>query len=160
MKKAFYATLSVLGAGLFLLVGGCGQEEKVISKGFRLPEGDIEVGKSTFVAMECNRCHSVEGVALPDRDLPALPKIHLGGQIHKVKTYGELVTSIIKPQHVISPQYLKMLSEEEKERGVESPMPGFNEQMTVKQLTDLVSFLHSRYRLIEPSTDEYFYVMP
>jgi hypothetical protein len=92
--------------------------------------------------------------------LPALPKIHLGGEIHKVKSYGELVTSIVNPDHVISPQYLKTLSEAEKERKIESPMLGFNEVMTVKQLTDIVSFLHERYRLIDPSTDEYFYVMP
>jgi hypothetical protein len=77
-----------------------------------------------------------------------------------VKSYGELVTSIITPQHVISPQYLKMLSEEEKAKGVESPMPVFNHDLSVKQLTDLVAFLHSRYRLIESSGDEYYYVMP
>lgn len=152
--------LGMFGLVLVFAMGGCGQEEQQFSKGFRLPDGDPVVGKANFEALQCNRCHTVEGVTLADRDLPALPKIHLGGEIHKVKSYGELVTSIVNPDHVISPQYLKTLSEAEKERKIESPMLGFNEVMTVKQLTDIVSFLHERYRLIDPSTDEYFYVMP
>lgn len=160
MKKLFSCLLIFLGLGALFFASGCREEEKLQSAGFRLPGGDPEMGKTTFVEMQCNRCHSVEGVKLPDRDLPALPKIHLGGKIYRVKSYGELVTSVITPQHVISPQYLKMLSDEEKEKDVESPMPIFNNEMTVKQLTDLVEFLHSRYLLIDPSGDEYYYVMP
>lgn len=150
----------LVGMILVFALGGCEREERQLSKGFRLPDGDEVVGKANFEAMQCNRCHTVEGVTLADRNLPALPKIHLGGEIYRVKSYGELVTSIINPDHIISPQYLKTLSEAEKERKIESPMLGFNEVMTVKQLTDIVAFLHARYRLIDPSTDEYFYVMP
>lgn len=160
MKKLLSPILTVVAVGSLTLATGCREEEKTYSAGFRLPEGDAAVGKVLFVEIQCNRCHTVEGVKLPDRDLPVLPKIHLGGEIHRVKSYGELVTSVISPQHVISPQYLKMLSEEEKEKGVDSPMPIFNEDISVKQLTDLVAFLHSRYRLIDPSGDEYYYVMP
>lgn len=156
--RSLFPTLFLFFAVSFAV--GCREEERRYSDGFRLPEGDVAVGKATFVELQCNRCHSVEGVKLPDQDLPELPKIHLGGEIHKVQSYGELVTSVISPGHVISPQYLKMLSDEEKERGVESPMPVFNEELSVKQLTDLVAFLHSRYRLIDPSGDEYYYVMP
>ena len=39
-------------------------------------------------------------------------------------------------------------------------MPVFNDELTVRQLTDLVAFLHDRYKLIEPGTDEYYYLMP
>lgn len=150
----------LVGMIFVFALGGCEREERQLSKGFRLPDGDEVVGQANFEAMQCNRCHTVEGVTLADRNLPALPKIHLGGEIYRVKSYGELVTSIINPDHIISPQYLKTLSEAEKERKIESPMLGFNEVMTVKQLTDIVAFLHARYRLIDPSTDEYFYVMP
>ena len=140
---------------------GCGDNEaKQHAKGVFLPEGDVETGKSLFVAMRCNRCHTVDGIMLPDQDLPELPKIALGGEIYRVKSYGELVTAIINPQHTVSPQYRAMVSEEEKKSGVESPMLGFNDSMTVHQLIDLVAFLHSRYKLMAPATDEYFYLMP
>ncbi len=160
MKKIFFPILTVIGLGALILAGGCREEEKLHSAGFRLPEGDTTVGQTLFVEMQCIRCHTVEGVKLPVQDPQALPKIHLGGEIYRVKSYGELVTSVISPQHTISPQYLKMLSEEEKAEGVKSPMPIFNEDLSVKQLTDIVAFLHSRYRLIDPSSDEFYYVMP
>ena len=141
-------------------LAGCGKEARQHAQGFRLPDGDIEVGKTTFVDMQCIRCHTVEGVELPENDLHGLHKINLGGEIYRVKSYGDLVTSIINPQHVVSPKYLAILSDAEKEAGVESPMPVFNDEMTVRQLTDLVAFLHERYQLIEPGTDEYYYLMP
>lgn len=144
-----------------LLLMSCGDKGSKQSRGFLLPDGDIEAGKTTFVAMQCNRCHTVEGVMLPDQDLPELPKIRLGGEIYKVKSYGDLVTAIINPQHTLAPQYLAMLSDEEKKEGTSgSPMLEFNHSMTVAQLIDLVAFLHSRYQLIDPMVDEYFYVAP
>jgi len=144
-----------------LLLISCGDKASKQSKGFFLPEGDVETGKTTFVGMQCNRCHTVEGVMLPDHDLPELPKIRLGGEIYKVKSYGDLVTAIINPQHTLAPQYLAMLSDEEKKAGTSgSPMLEFNRSMTVNQLIDLVAFLHSRYKLIDPVVNEYFYVAP
>lgn len=162
MKTVSARFLFVILALIPFFLSGCGGgEAKRQTKGFFLPGGDVEVGKTIFVAMQCNRCHTVEGVMLPDQDLPELPKIRLGGEIYKVKSYGDLVTAIINPQHTLAPQYLAMLSDEEKEEGnVSSPMPGFNDSMTVKQLIDLVAFLHSRYKLIDPVVDEYFYVAP
>ena len=151
------AALSIVALGLT----GCGKDARQHAKGFRLPEGDIEVGKSTFVEIQCNRCHTVEGIELPDNDLHGLPKINLGGEIYRVKSYGDLVTSIINPQHTVSPKYLAILSDAEKTAGaIDSPMPVFNDELTVRQLIDLVAFLHSRYQLIEPGTDEYYYLMP
>lgn len=144
---------------MFVLVA-CDSETRTQAKGFHLPSGDIEVGKALFVELRCFRCHSVADVKLPDDDLPRLPEIKLGGKVNKVKSYGELVTSIINPDHVVSPKYLAILSDEERKRGAESPMPVFNEEMTVQQLIDLVAFLHSRYKLIEPASDEYYYIMP
>ena len=141
-------------------LAGCGGEARQQSRGFHLPEGDVEAGKETFVEMQCHRCHTVEGVVLPDNDIRSLPKINLGGEISQVKSYGELVASIISPQHVVSPKYLAILSDEEKKGEVESPMPVFNDEMNVRQLINLVAFLHSRYRLIEPQADDYFYIMP
>ncbi|HQW30128.1 MAG TPA: c-type cytochrome [Verrucomicrobiales bacterium] len=161
MKPIFVRLLSLMFALTVIFHAGCGDNEvKRHARGVTLPEGDVETGKSLFVAMRCNRCHTVEGIMLPDQDLPELPKIALGGEIYRVKSYGELVTAIINPQHTVSPQYMAMVSEEEKKSGVESPMLGFNDSMTVHQLIDLVAFLHSRYKLMAPAADEYFYLMP
>ncbi|NNE91575.1 MAG: c-type cytochrome [Verrucomicrobiales bacterium] len=152
--------ISLMAAIAFLAIG-CSEERKTHSRGFHLPEGDVEIGKTTFADMQCVLCHTVSGVELPDRGLPSLPKIAIGGEVHRVHSYGELVTSIISPEHVVSPKYLAMLSKEERAKeDIDSPMPVFNEEMTVQQLIDLVAFLHSRYQLIEPESDPYFYVMP
>ena len=160
MKRLTLCLTLGLSAAAMLVLAACDSESKVQAKGFHLPAGDIEVGKTLFVELKCFKCHSVAGVKIPDDDLPSLPEIILGGEVNRVKSYGELVTSIISPEHVVSPKYLAILSEEEKKRGAESPMPVFNEEMTVQQLIDLVAFLHSRYKLIEPTYDEYYYIMP
>ena len=57
-----------------------------------------------------------------------------------MKSYGELVTAIIQPQHVVSPEYTAKLSEDQR-KGTVSPMPNYNGRMTVAQLTDIVTFL-------------------
>lgn len=162
MKSSILQFLFSIIALISILFTGCGgNEAKRHSTGFFLPDGDVEAGKTLFVGMRCNRCHTVDGVLLPDQDLPELPKIALGGEIYKVKSYGELVTAIISPEHTISPQYIATLSDEEKKGDVNSPMLGFNDSMTVRQLIDLVAFLHSRYKLINPTIDEnYYYMLP
>lgn len=112
------------------------------ARGFRLPDGDSIAGKQVFLSLECNRCHSVEGIDLPP---PLEFNIHLGGESPRIKTYGELVTSVINPSHVISGKLKAELRE-----GKISPMPEFNKRMTVQQMIDLVAFLQPRYRLMMP----------
>ena len=68
-----------------------------------------------------------------------------------MKTYGELVTSIINPSHVLSPGYPKELIT----KNNQSAMPNFNDTMTVRQLIDLVAFLQSRYELVLPEPATY-----
>ena len=55
--------LTVL-ASLFAL-SGCDQEARMSSKGFRLPDGDPEVGREAFLRLQCHQCHSIEGMELP-----------------------------------------------------------------------------------------------
>ncbi|MDF1815245.1 MAG: c-type cytochrome [Verrucomicrobiales bacterium] len=162
MKKCRLIFFPVLIAAGSLLLSGCGTEERVAqSRGFHLPEGDAVVGQGLFVKFDCVYCHTVAGVELAATGGPeGPPKIPLGGEVNRVRSYGELVTSIINPEHVISPQYLAILSKPEKEGDVASPMPVYNEEMTVGQLVDVAAFLHSRYRLIEPSLDNYHYTTP
>jgi hypothetical protein len=115
--------------------------------GFLLPEGEVELGKAAFVELECNSCHSVDGVDLPPPTLIPLPSasVVLGGQVFEIRTDGYLVTSIINPSH-------KLASGLEKEEITtstgESRMPDYSDIMTVRQLIDLVAFLQSRYTVV------------
>ena len=133
--------LTVFGAALVAaLVSGCTPTAKS-SEGFRLPDGDAKKGEEAFLALNCNRCHKVEGVKLPE---PRVFNLTLGGQTARVKTYGELVTSIITPSPVLSDEYKKQMTDAK-----ESPMPDLTLDMSVRQMIDLVAFLQSHYRLIE-----------
>jgi mono/diheme cytochrome c family protein len=119
-------------------------------RGFRLPEGDAEKGKAAFLALKCHTCHKVEGVELPAADSPAPFSVVLGGETKRIKTYGELVTSVINPSHILSEKFNRQLAD-----GKLSPMPEFNNVMTVAQMIDLVAFLQPRYRLVEPKQGYY-----
>ena len=137
MKSSF-----ILGGLLIaVLLAGCERSPKS-SRGFRLPDGDAEKGKQAFLALKCNRCHQVDGVDLPP---PTSYSLTLGGETERVRTYGELVTSVINPSHVIAEPYKKKLADAK-----ESPMPTFSNEMTVQQMIDLVAFLQSHYKLWEP----------
>jgi len=131
-------------AALFLAVQLSGCEEKVTSgKGLHLPPGSI-------IEAGCVLCHTVHGT-----DLASTPEnpplfLELGGEVRRVSTYGELITSIINPDHVISPEYLKQLTSTDAEGGESSPMPSFAEAITVAELIDLVTFLDSRYEKAIP----------
>ncbi len=64
----------------------------------------------------------------------------------QVKTYGQLVTSIINPSHKLAPGYpIETISEDG-----QSKMPLYNGYMTVQELIDIVSFLQPHYEVIVP----------
>ena len=134
--------------GLFLIISGCGQDP-ASGRGFRLPDGDAEEGRQVFLYMQCNQCHTVAGMALPAVAGADPPYVELGGNITRVKNYGELVTSIINPSHKLANGYAK---ERVSENG-ESNMYVYNRHMTVQELIDLVAFLQSRYRIVPPPFD-------
>ncbi len=130
-----------------------------MAKGFRLPEGEAERGKAAFLEMKCHQCHTVAGVVFPNADSPSPISLELGGVVRKVKTYGELVTSIIQPQHITSPEHLAKLGKSS-EPGARSPMPSFNDTMTVTQMVDIVTFLHDHYQKAPPPGVNYPYYAP
>jgi hypothetical protein len=115
-------------------------------RGFRLPDGDAEAGRQTFIYMQCNQCHTIK-----NEDLPTIPGtapyVELGGSVTQVKTYGELVTAIVNPSHKLADGYAKDLVSED---GV-SNMYVYNEYMTVQELTNLVRFLQPHYNVAPPS---------
>ncbi len=117
--------------------------------GFLLPEGDIEEGKAAFLELQCNSCHTVDGVDLPPPVVIPAPSasVVLGGHVFEIRTDGYLVTSIINPSHELA----RGLNGEQITTSTgESRMPDYSEIMTVQQLIDLVAFLQSRYTVVPP----------
>ncbi len=127
------------------------------SRGFRLPHGDATLGKQAFVSHACHRCHTVEGVDLPvhQRDAAGLA-LHLGKEIHYVESYGDLLTSITNPEHLISEKYRAILAANGN-ADIRAAMPSFNRSMTVQQLIDIMTFLNSRYRSLAPDYSDAVY---
>jgi len=76
----------------------------------------------------------------------------LGGQTTVIKTYGDLVTSVINPSHKIFRRHSKQKVSTE-EGG--SKMITYNEVMTVQQLVDLVTYLESNYEIVPANRTEY-----
>jgi mono/diheme cytochrome c family protein len=122
-------------------------------KGFSLPEGDVEKGAQVYRELQCNACHQISGIeqAVADGATEPAMSIALGGEVPRIETYGELVTSIINPSHKLAPGYAK---DDVAVEGV-SKMRNYNEVMTVQQLADLVTFLQSKYKLLEYEPTDY-----
>jgi len=120
-----------------VIISACDQQ----SADFVLPEGDAENGQALFVSYGCNGCHTMSTVDLPEPDTSAEVRIPLGGRVSQVKSYPELVTSIINPSHKFYP---RRRAEEVSEDG-ESLMQVYNDVMTITELTDLVAFLEAQY---------------
>ena len=132
-------TLIALGA---VVLVGCDTGPKS-SIGFSLPDGDAEQGKANYTYFACNACHVTEDVPYLDADDDLAPRVVLGGETTRIKTYGELVTSIINPSHRVARRH----SPTQADASGESIMITFNDVMTVTQLIDLVAYVQSQYSL-------------
>ena len=131
------------------LLTGCDLGPKS-GRGFIFPEGNIARGQKAFVELKCYECHHVDGVAdLPAPTVAPEKAVKLGGDVARLRTYGDLVTAIIHPQYGVT---VRMPGPEMKV----SPMPSVNGTMTVAQLLDIVTFLHPHYRLSETVSDHYY----
>ncbi|MEX2578764.1 MAG: c-type cytochrome [Verrucomicrobiales bacterium] len=146
-------------SGLLSLLGCSDSERQLHAKGFHLPNGDFELGKEVFVEFKCHQCHTVAGVSLPDREMSDIPPVEIGGSVWRVRSYGELVTSIIDPDHVLAPNYLAAVPDAEREENSgRSPMPAPNDKMTVQQLVDLAAFLFTTYQKNEVEIEYYPFI--
>ncbi len=127
----------VFGIFMVVFLSSCGKQE------FNLPVGDIEAGRATFVLLQCTDCHSVDGLEYTGA---GEINVHLGGKTTKVKSYADLVTSVIHPSHKLSRGDDKRTFTEE---GV-SKMRHYNEFMTVDELVNVVTFLETKYEIWIP----------
>lgn len=142
----------MIAIGLLVLTqAGCTPDPKS-GKGFTLPEGNIERGQQTFAQLNCQACHTVAGVTFDETEtLPDQKIIALGGAKTKVQTYGDLVTSIINPSH----RFAKGYDEEDVAQDGQSKMRLYNDEMTIQQLIDIVTFLESHYSVVQPAPTPY-----
>ena len=110
---------------------------------FTLPPGDAGEGKKLFVDLECYKCHEVAGESFPivgKDDKGIGPELSQMADTHPPEFFAE---SIVNPNAVIDPQ--------DKEMGFlgadgKSKMPTYSDVLTVKQLADLATYLHSLNR--------------
>lgn len=142
-----------------VIASSCRDQPSRMARGFRIPEGSEEKGRQAFQDMKCHHCHSVAGVDLPKPTAAPEVQFELGGEVRRVKSYGELVTAITQPQHGIAPTHSAKTDRKDNTTPI-SPMPSFNDSMTVSQLADIVTFLHSCYRKAAPPGSIYPYYMP
>jgi len=97
-----------------------------------------------LIKYQCLACHHINGTAQTEEINNPDINIRLGGKSIKVKTYAELVTSVINPSQKFSLGYpLAIVSVAGK-----SKMKNFNDPMTVTGLVDLITFLQPQYELI------------
>jgi len=137
----------------FMLLPACAPDTVTSAVAFRLPDGDAEVGRKTFVELRCYVCHEVKGVDARFEGTAAAHVV-LGGKVTRVKTYAELVTAIINPTHKLPPD--RPGAEPVTTPSVMS-VAGLNDVMTVTQLVNLVAFLQPQYKVEVPKYDPYAY---
>jgi hypothetical protein len=140
------AALFGLLAASPLLLSGCASAALF---GFPIEEGDINAGRQAFLDHRCHQCHSVAGERLPPLAGAARPVLELGGETTVIRSYADLTTSIINPNHAISERYRDQQLALNTQIPLDSPMPRPSlDTMSVRQLIDIVAFLDSRYRLV------------
>lgn len=127
-----------------LSTAGCAPNPKS-GRGFVMPSGNADRGKAAFIQLKCNDCHTIDRIDLPAPATAPKMNVVLGGEVTRVRTYGELVTSIIHPTRNISEKAL----EKGKLPDI-SQMKDVNHEMTVAQMVDIVTFLQPTYRQLPP----------
>ena len=138
-------TTWLVSFAMVLALGAC-EADRMSEKGFSLPEGNALNGREAFVYMHCHECHTVAGEEFPELAMADPPFVQLGGNVTRVKTYGQLVTAIINPSHKLAQGYPAELVSNEGE----SMMPVYNGYMTVQELIDIVAFLQPHYNVYVP----------
>lgn len=149
--RSFFLKVAFLSL-VTLVLGGC-EDSGTKVRGFILPKGDPDKGQETFVALGCPACHTVSKTEISQPEDAAF-SVQLGGKFLQVKHYGDLLTSIVNPDHRVLPPYNEDSSGEDASM---SPMPDFTGTMTVNQLIDVVEFLHGKYEKMPYYGGKYYY---
>jgi sulfur-oxidizing protein SoxX len=105
--------------------------------------GDLARGQQVFVKHDCIQCHLVLGETDIAVTREREPPIILGADSAMVKTYAQLVTSIINPSHRVP--YSRNWQTSDKDGN--SIMRNYNDVMTVSELIDVVAYLQTHYKV-------------
>jgi hypothetical protein len=143
-RSVMQRMLKLLGSvAILAALTGCDMAAQS-PQGFVLPEGNAGKGQEAFVSLGCTACHTIKDLDLPAPAADGPVTIVLGGGVARVKSYGELISSIINPSHRLARGFPRdAVSQDD-----ESLMRVYNDVMTVTQLIDLVAFLQSEYEVI------------
>jgi hypothetical protein len=155
-KLLKFGWCGMLAIVTLLALAACTGDAKPV-KGFVLPQGDIAQGEQVFVDFNCHGCHTIPEKEFPQTEFEPPFILELGGEVYRVKNYGELLTAIVNPDHIISLKYRAMLEQANRE-AIISPMPYYGEEMTVAELIDLVEFLHAQYTKLQPQYYRGYYL--
>lgn len=132
-----------VGVVLVFFLSACDQGAHS-TRGFRLPEGNMDNGKTLFASYGCISCHTVAGIEDQGQKALSTP-VQLGGPVTLNKTYADILTSIVNPSHRIS----RALDQNVVQVDGQSVMKNYNDEMTVSHLIDIVTFLQSTYELVD-----------
>ena len=152
-QSCLYGVFAII---TLLALTACTGDAKPV-KGFVLPQGDIAQGEQVFVDFNCHGCHTIPGLEFPQPKFEPPFILQIGGEVYRVKNYGELLTAVVNPDHIISRKY-RMLLEQADREVIISPMPYYGESMTVAELIDLVEFLHAQYSKLQPQYYRGYYL--
>lgn len=142
-------TVFAVVATTFVLAG-C-DSGAMSARGFSFPIGDIDKGETVFLESNCLSCHVLKGVDDPSIVKEMENPIKLGGGVNRTMTYAELLTSVINPSHKLAEGYER----DQILTGGKSVMRNYNDTMTVTELTNLVTFLETKYALKPYERSEY-----
>jgi len=109
-----------------------------------VPPGSEAAGETLFVERGCYQCHTAGDVRFPPSELEETLFIELGTKEYAGWTRDDFARAIMNPNHTVSPEYHKiMIILGDKLKAENSPMPGFNDLLTVSDLVHLATFLDS-----------------
>ena len=115
------------------------------AKGFRFRGGDVGQGKAAFAQLNCIQCHTVSGVEVPEPEGKRRFDLKLAEESRFVKSYEDLVVAITNPRHVVTERYRAILTDAEARGEIEPFMVDLTNDMSVRQLMDMVAFLDEAY---------------
>lgn len=140
-------TKLLLVVSLWGVTAAC-TEGRYSSASFHLPpDGDAARGKVAFVALGCNSCHAVVGVDMAAPTVQPPVPVVLGGEVVQRLSDAYLATSMIQPSYDLAPYPARQITSHGQSR-----MPSYADKMTIRQMTDIVTFLQAQYKVPKEST--------
>lgn len=140
--KRFLPLLSLIAFPFLILSLSDAQDP--LRKSRIVPAGSETAGKTLFVEKGCYQCHTANEIKLPTAELDDMLLIDLGGDEHNGWTRDDFAKAIMNPNHTVNPDYEKaMMILGDHFKAVNSPMPGFNDILTVSDMIHLTTFLDS-----------------